>query len=184
MNINKKTNKSYDIDTIEFFYFTTCITAAFSFLMFCLCFIRESSPGDIVPTVSLWAGIISAAIAVISFIMAKVMSKRNSELKEDYITRIPSKSGRHWGIARTMVHNGSGAVDSRTFLESHGFIILGLIDEMLYAVEPPEGWKEKHFSEFHSYILDEKGEKKFTHFRKNDIMNPSDYRAHLSDKIT
>lgn len=125
-----------------------------------------------------WTGI--AALIIGGSVLFYFGNKKRPE-PEDYKTRIPNKSGRLMGLARTMDNNGAHALDSKPFLEAHGFIVLGLIDEMLYAVEPPEGWSERGLNHLYSHILNEKGEQIFIHFRKNDIGNMSDYRANLRE---
>lgn len=74
--------------------------------------------------------------------------------------------------------------DSRQLLERLGFRILGIIDEMLYRVEPPKGWKEiPHDHPLYTYIVDEEGNRRLLFFRKNDIMDMSDYRAWISENV-
>lgn len=110
--------------------------------------------------------------------------KVNMEIEEKWGEYTESKSGITWCLARKMNwHAGTSSYDSRIFLEDNGFVILGIADQMLYVVEPPEGWFREDTSNVHTYILDEKGKKRFMQFCKTDFLNPEDYRAFLNEKV-
>jgi hypothetical protein len=57
-----------------------------------------------------------------------------------------------WLVSRSIWREG----DSREKLEELGFVILGEYDDLLYEVQPPEGWT-RSTSGYHTYIYDEEG---------------------------
>jgi hypothetical protein len=90
-----------------------------------------------------------------------------------------SQSDLVWKLPRKMCsHEGP---DSRPFLEEHGFTILGIVDEMLYFVEPPKNWSEQESSGIWSKIKNEIGITKFFRYHKSDTtnLNSSNYQAFL-----
>lgn len=95
---------------------------------------------------------------------------------------LPSNSGIVWTLSRKDA--GNGYKDSRELLERLGFRILGIVDEMLYSVEPPLGWSNTSTNHpLYEHILDSGGNKRLLSFYKNDIMNPSDYRTYVSEIV-
>jgi len=88
-----------------------------------------------------------------------------------------SESGESWDLARWV---GNRTTDSRPYLASLGFKILGISNEMILWAEPPLGWRKIQDNHpLWTNIFDENGKLRFKYFYTNDIMNLSDYRAVL-----
>lgn len=121
-------------------------------------------------------------VLILSFLLERVfVPKIDKSISEKWGKYEESKSGITWFLARRMNwHAGTGAEDSRLFLEELGFVILGITDSMLYCVEPPLGWSKEIYTQSRIHILDENGKKRFLFFCKNE---EHDYRAFLSKKI-
>jgi hypothetical protein len=121
---------------------------------------------------------------------SRYSEKKSAKNKRDEIVKaekwgeyLPPSTEIQWGMARRENWHTDAFPDSRGLLESFGFKILGITDEMTYLVEPPAGWMQEYVNEFNTYLLDESGKRRLHYFRKNDIMNLTDYRSYVSAKI-
>ncbi|MDQ5954114.1 MAG: hypothetical protein QG583_41 [Patescibacteria group bacterium] len=133
-------------------------------------------------------GIYASVLLTLLLVVLKETAKKPKDISvvEKWGEFLPSKSGVYWGIPRKHSYfdktsGKSSMEDSRTLLEKHGFTVLGIADQVIYSVEPPLGWRKESISHLHTYIYDDKGDVKLFVFRKNDIMNLSDYRGYVSE---
>jgi|GEM_PF-3014753 len=138
-------------------------------------------------TILFWVLKIAGILIIISIIewyidsipKRRIEAQKKKERWGEFITQ--SVSGEYWDLGRTMMEVINGKrPDSRPYLESLGFTFLGYANEALLWVEPPKGWYKKHTAHpLWTEIFDENRTLRFKFFYKNDIMNPSDYRAHV-----
>lgn len=124
--------------------------------------------------------VFSVAFFLLLIIIKKIRGKpKDMKIIEKWGEYLPSKTGISWGVPR--VHSSmEGQQDSRSLLEKYGFTVLGIANEVLYRVEPPANWRMEDDTHLHSSIYNEDEVKVLSVFIKNDIMNPSDYRGHIS----
>ena len=112
----------------------------------------------------------------------KRMGKCIGLYKEPPVLEHVKKGGEsHWLMARLKQAepNNPRTVDSREFLESLGFKILGIHNDLFYRTEPPSGWRFIPTADNPRYwtdILDEKGNKQAEEFSKQ---TPYDRRAFI-----
>lgn len=111
----------------------------------------------------------------------RLEAKKKKERWGEFINQ-PSSKDNYWALGRSMMNVVNGKRPSSIpYLESLGFKFLGYSNEVLLWVEPPAGWRKvgEPFTCW-SNIMDETGKVRFQQFYKNDIMNPSDYRAEIA----
>jgi hypothetical protein len=90
--------------------------------------------------------------------------------EEQYGNLIPSTSGTVWYLGRRVDWHVPSPKhpDSRELLEHMGFRILGLVDQMRYAVEPPPDWCIKPLGPLHFKISDAEGKVMLVNFEKQE----------------
>ncbi len=124
-------------------------------------------------------------LLIVGIFFSTLPLKLEQKVIEKWGTYAESKSGIVWRIAREYhytneISKKDDSKDSREPLEELGFTILGVVNDTLYHVEPPLGWRQDIINDLHTHIYDEKEQKRLHFFFKNDIMNINAYRTYIT----
>jgi hypothetical protein len=118
-------------------------------------------------------------IAILIFFILSCFSVKEMEIEdaEKWGHYLPSLTGVEWKLPRNFISNKKE--DSSELLKNMGFRNLGTVDEIMYKVEPPMGWKYGEKEHGRSTVYDQTGTARLGIYLEDGIVLMGDNNPYI-----